>query len=179
MSNFEELLKQAEKNRANKQGKKGRQQMGRSSGPFTQMNVRIPDKKDEKFDFSFECGCFGTNHPAINNCMNCGRIICQAEGERPCPYCGTPVFSDETLENPERMEMLTNKFEELAKKTGWVPVCDRDLTKSVPAKRVDTKVVDLETDWFSNEIAQIYGIEIEEEEEEEEKAQDDEPILSD
>ena len=180
---FADLLQQAEMRRTAKQNKKGKNaQQNNQVGPTSQISIHVPAKKlPTEFNFSTECGCFGTEHPAINNCMNCGRVICKAEGERPCPYCGTPVFSDETLEDPERMQYLINQFELNAQKTGWVPACDKDFTKSVPAPRTDTKMFDLETDWFSNEIAQIYGLEPEDEEEEEENDGDNQegPIFSD
>ncbi|EAY09622.1 Zinc finger motif, C2HC5-type family protein [Trichomonas vaginalis G3] len=169
---FSELLEQAERRRAGKGNKSGKKKSNIALMP--QVTVNIPEKE---IDFNKECGCYGTEHPAINNCMNCGRVICRAEGERPCPYCGTPVFSDETLENPDKMEYLAAQFQALATKTGWVPICDRDLKKSVAAPHTETKIYDLETDWFSNEIAKIYGLEEEEEEEEEEVNQG--PVFSD
>ncbi len=29
----------------------------------------------------------------MNNCLNCGRIVCEAEGEGPCQTCGQEVYS--------------------------------------------------------------------------------------
>ena len=37
------------------------------------------------------CGCFGTKHEALTNCLYCGRIICKAEGYGFCPFCGLMV----------------------------------------------------------------------------------------
>lgn len=34
------------------------------------------------------CGCFGTKHKCLTNCLNCGRISCQREGYSYCPFCG-------------------------------------------------------------------------------------------
>ena len=45
-----------------------------------------------------ECGCFGTKHevfPLAPNCLNCGRIICAAEGIGTCFYCGEELVSEE------------------------------------------------------------------------------------
>ena len=33
------------------------------------------------------CGCFGTQHKALNNCLRCGRISCEREGYDYCPFC--------------------------------------------------------------------------------------------
>lgn len=37
------------------------------------------------------CGCLGTRHAPLTNCMNCGKVACEAEGYGPCTYCGTLV----------------------------------------------------------------------------------------
>jgi hypothetical protein len=37
------------------------------------------------------CGCFGTKHKALTNCLYCGRISCEAEGYGFCPFCGIMV----------------------------------------------------------------------------------------
>ena len=37
------------------------------------------------------CGCFGTIHKALTNCLFCGRISCTKEGYDFCPFCGFMV----------------------------------------------------------------------------------------
>jgi len=37
------------------------------------------------------CGCFGTKHKPLTNCLYCGRISCQVEGYDFCPMCGFMV----------------------------------------------------------------------------------------
>mmetsp|Transcript_21529 Transcript_21529/g.30158 ORF Transcript_21529/g.30158 Transcript_21529/m.30158 type:complete len:341 (-) Transcript_21529:25-1047(-) len=34
------------------------------------------------------CGCFGTKHKPLTNCLHCGRIACEREGYGYCPFCG-------------------------------------------------------------------------------------------
>jgi len=34
------------------------------------------------------CGCYGTYHKALTNCLYCGRISCEAEGYDFCAFCG-------------------------------------------------------------------------------------------
>ncbi|KAI8073176.1 putative zinc finger motif, C2HC5-type-domain-containing protein [Gongronella butleri] len=44
------------------------------------------------------CNCQATKHELLTiapNCLNCGKIICVAEGVGPCTFCGTPVLSKE------------------------------------------------------------------------------------
>ena len=43
-----------------------------------------PTKGKAKYD----CGCFGTLHRALTNCLYCGRITCEKEGYGFCPFCG-------------------------------------------------------------------------------------------
>jgi hypothetical protein len=34
------------------------------------------------------CGCYGTYHKPLTNCLYCGRISCTEEGYDFCPFCG-------------------------------------------------------------------------------------------
>lgn len=38
-----------------------------------------------------ECNCEATKHALINNCLNCGRIVCEQERSGPCFTCGELV----------------------------------------------------------------------------------------
>ncbi len=40
----------------------------------------------------FVCGCMGTKHKAVNNCVNCGRIVCQHENRDNCLFCGEALI---------------------------------------------------------------------------------------
>lgn len=37
------------------------------------------------------CGCFGTKHKPLTNCLYCGRISCELEGYGFCAFCGYMV----------------------------------------------------------------------------------------
>lgn len=37
------------------------------------------------------CECLAQKHSLINNCMTCGRIVCEQEGSGPCLFCGSLV----------------------------------------------------------------------------------------
>ena len=58
------------------------------------------------------CGCMGTKYPVINNCLFCGRIVCEAEGEGPCPFCGNPVYRPENMNEFEEQMSLMKEMEE-------------------------------------------------------------------
>lgn len=40
---------------------------------------------------SVVCGCFGSLHKPLTNCLYCGRISCEREGYDFCPFCGILV----------------------------------------------------------------------------------------
>lgn len=40
------------------------------------------------------CTCLATRHKLVNNCLSCGRIVCEQEGEGPCNFCGALVLSE-------------------------------------------------------------------------------------
>ncbi|XP_059160008.1 activating signal cointegrator 1-like [Physella acuta] len=42
------------------------------------------------------CECQSAKHKLINNCIQCGRIVCEQEGAGPCVFCGALVCTPET-----------------------------------------------------------------------------------
>ena len=40
------------------------------------------------------CECLGQKHKLINNCLVCGRIVCEQEGSGPCLFCGALVSKE-------------------------------------------------------------------------------------
>jgi len=66
-----------------------------------------------------DCGCFGTYHQPLANCLFCGRIACTAEGYNFCPFCGYLVeqvkVSEELRNDPawrhkERLLQFDREF---------------------------------------------------------------------
>lgn len=49
------------------------------------------------------CNCEASKHALINNCLNCGRIVCEQEGSGPCFTCGELVCSPKEQEQISRM----------------------------------------------------------------------------
>lgn len=39
----------------------------------------------------YACDCLAQKHQLINNCISCGRIVCEQEGSGPCLFCGNLV----------------------------------------------------------------------------------------
>lgn len=41
------------------------------------------------------CNCQASQHKLVNNCLSCGRIVCEQEGSGPCLFCGELVCTNE------------------------------------------------------------------------------------
>ncbi|XP_005994154.1 activating signal cointegrator 1 [Latimeria chalumnae] len=61
----------------------------------------------------YPCECLAQKHKLVNNCLSCGRIICEQEGSGPCFFCGTLVC---TREEQEILQRDSNKSHKLLKK---------------------------------------------------------------
>ncbi|XP_008302887.1 activating signal cointegrator 1 [Stegastes partitus] len=59
------------------------------------------------------CDCLAQKHKLINNCISCGRIVCEQEGSGPCLFCGNLVC---TKEEQEILLRDSNKSQKLRKK---------------------------------------------------------------
>ncbi|XP_011495293.1 PREDICTED: activating signal cointegrator 1 [Ceratosolen solmsi marchali] len=56
------------------------------------------------------CNCEATTHPLVNNCINCGRIVCLSEGPGPCFFCGNIVcYNNEPLLHLNLTEELNDQ----------------------------------------------------------------------
>ncbi|KAF3774475.1 Activating signal cointegrator 1 [Nymphaea thermarum] len=40
------------------------------------------------------CSCQARRHKLVSNCLSCGKIVCEQEGEGPCSFCGALVLRD-------------------------------------------------------------------------------------
>jgi Putative zinc finger motif, C2HC5-type len=62
---------------------------------------------------SVVCGCFGTTHPALTNCLHCGRISCAREGYDYCAFCGYLVLEKFTRrENNDMIDAAAWELQE-------------------------------------------------------------------
>lgn len=42
-----------------------------------------------------KCNCQASRHGLVNNCLECGRVVCKQEGSGPCVICGKLVCSND------------------------------------------------------------------------------------
>ena len=48
----------------------------------------VPKSRPKRGKAKIVCGCYGTKHKVLTNCLYCGRISCIQEGYDFCPFCG-------------------------------------------------------------------------------------------
>ncbi|XP_053933951.1 activating signal cointegrator 1 isoform X2 [Cuculus canorus] len=54
------------------------------------------------------CECLGQKHKLVNNCLDCGRIVCVQEGSGPCLFCGA-LGASECSFHPVEIPDLTHR----------------------------------------------------------------------
>ncbi len=102
--------------------------------------VTRPIKDVSKFLVSGRqmCYCQATRHTLVNNCVQCGKVVCEQEGEGPCLFCGQWVDREAVYEvgeeAAEAYEIALNHKDKLI---------DFDVNS---AKRLG--VLDAQSDWY-------------------------------
>ena len=102
------------------------------------------------------CYCQCQQHPLVNNCINCGKVVCELEGEGPCLFCGAWVdrestydlseiydFDDKEKEN-EDASILNIKYQEALRHRNRLIQFDNDAIARL-------KVLDEKADWWAME----------------------------
>ncbi|KAL7980013.1 hypothetical protein Chor_001281 [Crotalus horridus] len=64
------------------------------------------------------CECLAQKHKLINNCLTCGRIVCEQEGSGPCLFCGTLL---------EDLSSVCCFFSSCTENIGKVDINDKDV----------------------------------------------------
>lgn len=101
------------------------------------------------------CECQASKHELINNCLQCGRVVCRQEGSGPCLFCGSLVCTPEeqrelnakTKASAKLMESLMEK----SRPKGWEDALvhrNRLLEYDRTSER-RTRVTDDDSDYFN------------------------------
>ncbi|KAK1427198.1 hypothetical protein QVD17_15881 [Tagetes erecta] len=92
------------------------------------------------------CSCQARRHRLVSNCLSCGKIVCEQEGEGPCSFCGALVLREGST------------YAGLEEEVG--PISDAEAAAEAYAKRlVDydrnsaarTTVIDDQSDYYEME----------------------------
>lgn len=77
------------------------------------------------------CDCLGQKHKLINNCLVCGRIVCEQEGSGPCLFCGSLVCTNEEQDilqrDSNKSQKLLKKLMSGAENSGKVDISTKDI----------------------------------------------------
>ncbi|KAL1138591.1 hypothetical protein AAG570_008654 [Ranatra chinensis] len=87
------------------------------------------------------CKCQASKHDLVNNCLSCGRIVCEQEGPGPCLFCKTPV-----TDSGQPAKVYNEKNASL---DSAIELRDRLLEYDKTSER-RTRVIDDENDYFSS-----------------------------
>ena len=90
-------------------------------------------------------------HKLVNNCLCCGRIVCESEGEGPCFFCGNTVVGKNSVQTYEEdLEFFTKlDSDESLMRSYFKAMENRDKLLQFEKERVAQKnVIDEEADWY-------------------------------
>ncbi|CAM6082204.1 unnamed protein product [Calypogeia fissa] len=73
---------------------KGKRPVGKGKKGGKGISLAEASKGLVVFARSGPCDCQCTRHKLVNNCLSCGRIVCEQEGEGPCHFCGVLVLRE-------------------------------------------------------------------------------------
>ncbi|XP_064475016.1 activating signal cointegrator 1-like [Ornithodoros turicata] len=103
------------------------------------------------------CQCQASRHALINNCLKCGRIVCQQEGSGPCFTCGALVCTQEEKDilsrDSRKSQQLRDKLLSDANNENFLKAVAHK-NKLLEYNRTSaqrTKVIDDDSDYFSTE----------------------------
>lgn len=92
------------------------------------------------------CSCQARRHRLVSNCLSCGKIVCEQEGEGPCNFCGALVLREGS--NYAGLDATA------------VPLSDKEVAAEAYAKRLveydrnsaaRTTVIDDQSDYYEIE----------------------------
>lgn len=103
----------------------------------------------------YPCDCQASKHKLVNNCLKCGRIVCEQEGSGPCLFCNNLVCSREEQQlltsGSKQAEQFLQTFVYQEKYQGLESAIqhrNRLLQYDKSSER-RTKVIDDESDYFT------------------------------
>lgn len=100
------------------------------------------------------CDCQASKHKLVNNCLHCGRIVCEQEGSGPCLFCGSLVCTEEEQKmidsSSKKGDNLKRSLMDQNRPKGWeeaVATRNRLLEYDRNSEK-RTLVIDDESDYF-------------------------------
>ncbi|XP_004137406.1 uncharacterized protein C1A6.01c [Cucumis sativus] len=137
---------------------KGNQSSSRKKKATKVVSLAEAAKGSIVFQQGKPCSCQARRHRLVSNCLSCGKIVCEQEGEGPCSFCGSLVLREgSTYAGMDE---------------GFTPLSDAEAAAEAYAKRLveydrnsaaRTSVIDDQSDyyqiegnsWLSNEEKEL------------------------
>jgi Putative zinc finger motif, C2HC5-type len=82
-------------------------------------NQNHEKKRPSQGTATIVCGCFGTTHQALTNCLHCGRISCEREGYDYCPFCNYMIEKDRSSNTTNYLIYDNNNTTTTNKNEAW------------------------------------------------------------
>lgn len=152
------LENQVSSDTRNSSSGKGNQSSSRKKKAAKVVSLAEAAKGSIVFQQGKPCSCQARRHRLVSNCLSCGKIVCEQEGEGPCSFCGSLVLREgSTYAGMDE---------------GFTPLSDAEAAAEAYAKRLveydrnsaaRTSVIDDQSDyyqiegnsWLSNEVRQF------------------------
>ncbi|XP_026763213.2 activating signal cointegrator 1 [Galleria mellonella] len=101
------------------------------------------------------CDCQASKHELVNNCLQCGRVVCKQEGSGPCLFCGnlvcTPEEQKEINAKTKASAKLMESLLERSRPKGWEEALSHrnKLLEYDRTSERRTRVTDDDSDYFN------------------------------
>lgn len=92
------------------------------------------------------CDCQARRHNLVNNCLGCGKIICEQEGEGPCNFCGSEVWHSD-----RHVKHLIGPSEQISESEEKANVLKNKLLEYDRNEKSQTTIIDDQSDYFNIE----------------------------
>lgn len=125
------------------------------TGPQVLMKIKKkkePSGQTHSQAYRIPCNCQAREHPLVNNCIRCGKIVCAQEGPGACLFCGSPVLSkNATPEEIQRVQDSVRDNKMNAREREGLQKAEEHKNKLLEYERNSTKrtlVYDDQVDYF-------------------------------
>ncbi|GJP34498.1 hypothetical protein CLOM_g18939 [Closterium sp. NIES-68] len=96
------------------------------------------------------CDCQAAIHHLVNNCLGCGKIVCEQEGEGPCKFCGVLVLKGSDREAAAAAAALGAAGEGLSEAEAKALAFRDRLVEYNRTSAQRTVVIDDQSDYFKS-----------------------------
>lgn len=104
------------------------------------------------------CPCQARQHRLVSNCLSCGKIVCEQEGEGPCSFCGALVLKEGSTYAGLEESMAPTSDAEFAAEAYAKRLVEYDRNSAARTTVIDDQSDYYEIEgnsWLSNEEKQL------------------------